>query len=290
VNVTTMRAKDVETGGSAGVGGGHEGGFALILALLAMLILTFLGLTLAATTSTELQIATNYRWSQQALYNAEAGLEAGKVVLRTVGTLTPVMPPARGFTWQANLVAPPALPASAPWTGNDAQGIPARNWENAGCDNLTGEGFGAVLSDNGTGLCAGGCQNISTFLGSQLNGAFTIWVRRDIQTLTTGGSAGQLQDDQTTPPTVVVMTAEGTAPYMGGGLTSQLAVSNRATQYLQVAVAEVTNLGNTSVCSKSTGQVGSGSTGAGFNACAAVNSTAVAGLGGNGSNANTTNK
>ncbi len=58
-----------------------EQGFALVLAILALMLLTFLGLTLATTTSTELQIATNYRWGQQALYNAEAGLEAGKVIL-----------------------------------------------------------------------------------------------------------------------------------------------------------------------------------------------------------------
>ena len=51
----------------------HEGGFALILAILALMLLTFLGLTLATTTSTELRIATNYRWNTQALYNAGGG-------------------------------------------------------------------------------------------------------------------------------------------------------------------------------------------------------------------------
>ena len=56
----------------------HEGGFALILAILALMLLTFLGLTLATTTSTELRIATNYRWNTQALYNAEAGIEADR--------------------------------------------------------------------------------------------------------------------------------------------------------------------------------------------------------------------
>ena len=44
-----------------------ERGFALIVALLALVLLTFLGLTMTLTTSTELQISTNYRWSQQAL-------------------------------------------------------------------------------------------------------------------------------------------------------------------------------------------------------------------------------
>ena len=58
-----------------------ERGFALVLAILSLMLLTFLGLTLATTTSTELQIATNYRWSQQALYNAEAGIEAARIIL-----------------------------------------------------------------------------------------------------------------------------------------------------------------------------------------------------------------
>ena len=62
----------------------REAGIALVLALMALMLLTFLGLTLAATTSTELQIATNYRWSEQARYNAEAGIEAGKVILRNI--------------------------------------------------------------------------------------------------------------------------------------------------------------------------------------------------------------
>ena len=65
-------------------GAGRQAGFALILAILSLMLLTFLGLTLAATTSTELQIATNYRWSQQALYNAEAGLEASKLLLAQI--------------------------------------------------------------------------------------------------------------------------------------------------------------------------------------------------------------
>ncbi len=52
----------------------EEQGFALVLAILALLLLTFLGLTLAVNTTTELQIATNFKWSQQALFNAEAGV------------------------------------------------------------------------------------------------------------------------------------------------------------------------------------------------------------------------
>ena len=76
-----------------------ERGFALVLAILSLMLLTFLGLTMATTTSTELQIATNYRWSQQALYNAEAGLEAARVVLSRTADVTtqwtPILPAVR---------------------------------------------------------------------------------------------------------------------------------------------------------------------------------------------------
>ena len=74
---------------------GQEQGFALILAILSLMLLTFLGLTLATTTSTELRIATNYRWNTQALYNAEAGIEAGKRALQSLNWAG-LLPTARG--------------------------------------------------------------------------------------------------------------------------------------------------------------------------------------------------
>jgi len=89
--------------------GAGESGFALILALLALVLLTFLGLTLALTTSTELQIATNYRWSQQALYNAESGLEAGRALLRNMNWAL-VLPAPR----QPNLGGQPANTGCVP--------------------------------------------------------------------------------------------------------------------------------------------------------------------------------
>ena len=83
--------------------GGGESGFALVLAILSLMLLTFLGLTLATTTSTELQIATNYRWSQQAHYNAEAGLEAAKLLLAQVARVDAnfrnILPQARPGSW-----------------------------------------------------------------------------------------------------------------------------------------------------------------------------------------------
>ena len=71
-----------------------EAGFALVLALLTLMVLTFLGLTLATTTSTELQVGYNYKWNQQASYNAQAGIELAKRFLRQQ-TWVVLMPAAR---------------------------------------------------------------------------------------------------------------------------------------------------------------------------------------------------
>ena len=102
-----------------------EGGFALILAILALLLLTFLGLTLAATTSTELQIATNYRWSQQALYNARSGPRGRQAGAPHRG-LGHRPARGRGATWgTGHTTAPTAL-----LSRNDKWGNATRNFEN----------------------------------------------------------------------------------------------------------------------------------------------------------------
>jgi hypothetical protein len=158
---------------------GSESGFALILAILALLLLTFLGLTIATSTSTELQIATNYRWSQQALYNAEAGLEAAKVILSN----PPIADQTNGITalrrcgrgrpsaWARWPPLPPA-PTSRRATPRTAVLAAATGG---------GEmGYGFVLSDAPTDASAGRpvthYENVNT-KGQPLNGTFTIWVR-----------------------------------------------------------------------------------------------------------------
>jgi len=54
---------------------GNEGGVALILALLCMLMLTALGMALTLTTSTERQISANYRDGTETMYAADAAVE-----------------------------------------------------------------------------------------------------------------------------------------------------------------------------------------------------------------------
>jgi len=225
-------------------GRNQEAGFALILSMLCLMVLTFLGMALATTTSTELQIATNYRWSQQALYNAEAGVELGKRYLRQFEV--------------REMVGDPRVPSemSTPpsdWTlarpGPD--GEPSRNWENQPCD--TG-GPGLLGSGVGNGNVfdhpsfAAPMQNASVFFGQQLNGTFTLWIRRALEPETGGDD---LQDSLTR----IILTAEGTAPYLG---SQQLA--NRAVRFLTVEVERT----EPSECGDYAGQGGSGATGSGY--------------------------
>jgi hypothetical protein len=183
----------------------RQGGFALILAILALMLLTFLGLTLATTTSSELQIATNSRWSQQAFYNAEAGIEAAKVILRGVPTdWSSVLPqprqvlglaPAGPTGWPSNGNAPKCTTAAC---GNP--GGSSRNYEGVDCDNRNGMGYGAVLLGN---------QNVTAYSGQPIAGAFTLWVRRDVVP-NTAGNINNLIDE--TDNARLVLVSEGVAP------------------------------------------------------------------------------
>src|SRR5712692_663600 len=62
----------------------REDGIALIVALLAMMLMTALGVALVMTTSTETNIAGNFRNGQEALYAADAGLERAMDDILTV--------------------------------------------------------------------------------------------------------------------------------------------------------------------------------------------------------------
>jgi hypothetical protein len=200
-----------------------DAGFALIVALLALILLTFLGLTLATTTSTELQISTNYRWSQQALYNAEAGLEVARVVLSQVGDGQLVLPAARLVTWDPTTVPNPVPPSNKPTATQSA----ARNFEASACDVWgNGAGYGQVLVDP----AAPGApfQNVSTAFGQRLAGNFTVWVRREIVFNPDGTMADSPLGEN------VVVTAEGAAPFMDGA--TQFMRANQAIRRIESRV------------------------------------------------------
>jgi hypothetical protein len=249
----------------------REDGFALILAILSLMLLTFLGLTLAATTSTELQIATNYRWSQQALYNAEAGLDAAKLLLAQVaqvdGDFRNILPDPRTTPWSYGITGaaggpPTPVPAARP-------GL--RDYERMGCADRAGVGYGRVLSAPAGTPQPGDYQDVSSYMQSTLNGAFTIWVRRELKE----DATGMLTDNQDN--TVLVVTAEGIAPYTSQ--TDAFARANEARRTLEMSLSLLVNQGNR--CQGLAGQEGLGASGENFDPCSPLSESGVsAALGG----------
>jgi hypothetical protein len=250
------RMRAMRDGRDTGRGRDGEGGFALVLAILSLMLLTFLGLTLATTTSTELQIATNYRWSQMALYNAEAGLEAARIVLSDaaddVDGWKALLPQARPGLW--NEGSPPG-PA-------DSICSDCRDFENMGCDTRGGIGYGLVLDDGVRRL-----ENAGAFLGQTLNGSFTVWVRRSLDVNLDAQYSDNTLDDQ------LVIVSEGVAPYYGP--STAFTRARQAVRFLETRYALVAPTPN-EPCQGGAGQEGGTQTGDNFNPCAAV----TAGAGG----------
>jgi hypothetical protein len=238
----------------------RERGMALVLAILSLMLLTFLGLTLALTTSTELQIATNYRWSQQAQYHAEAGLEAGRVILAQVADMstywTGHLYAARTTPWNEGPTTNPPIPPTG--TGRD--------YENAACDTRGHVGYGLVLTNsNGTVRY----ENQSSFAGQQLHGAFTVWIRRPLNV----SLAGQYSEDATDNKNVVLV-AEGVAPYIGGNTFIR---AHQAVRVLETRFTlDIAEVGKPCGLGRGLGQEGLSSMGENFNPCAPV----TAGAGG----------
>ena len=246
---------------------GRQAGFALVLAILSLMLLTFLGLTLATTTSTELQIATNFRWSQQALYNAEAGLEAAKMILAQEALANAdfrmILPNSRksglpGAPWNFGVTGasggPPA-PTPAARSG-------LRDYERIGCADRAGVGYGLVLTSQGVNY-----QDVSQFMGTTLNGAFTIWVKRELQI----DPDGRFSDNDSN--TVLTVTAEGIAPFISQG--SAFARSNQSVRVLEVGYSLLVDEGKK--CTGLSGQEGLGPSGENFNPCVLTNLASAAG-------------
>jgi hypothetical protein len=239
------------------------------------MLLTFLGLTLATTTSTELQIATNYRWSQQALYNAEAGMEVARIVLSNTADMTNkwlgVLPQPRVDTggnpvWWEEGFAPG--PVETAYTGRD--------FYNMTCDDRGGIGYGRVLVDEfGTRY-----EDISAFESETLNGAFTIWIRRPLQTRTDGQFSDLVGDNDS-----LVIVSEGRAPFTGsasGTSTGDAFIRARqAVRVLETRFALVVESAGSPCLGGQSGQEGMSPTGENFNPCAPI----TAGAGGSLENA-----
>jgi hypothetical protein len=201
-----------------------EAGFALIVAILALMLLTFLGLTLAMTTSTELQIATNYRWGQQALYNAEAGLEVARAIMIRVGDGQLLLPEARSGSWDPSQVT---VPGPSPIPRFNA----ARNFEGSACDKWgNGAGYGQVFTDPNN--AANPYENAHSAFGQNLNGGFTVWIRRELVL------AGSTYSDNPVGENVTI-TSEGSAPFRGVTGAGDVGAFQRANQAVRRLEATV---------------------------------------------------
>ena len=103
-------------------------------------------------------------------------------------------------------------------------------------------------------------EDISAFNTQPMNGAFTIWVRREL----VSNADGTFQDDSTNPPVNLVMTVEGVAPYSGAtGAASSFTRANLARRVLEMTWTLVI----TPPCRQLSGQKGQGPTGENFDPC-----------------------
>jgi hypothetical protein len=215
--------------------GFSEEGSAFVISILVLFVLSVLGMALMLTTSTEKDIAINYRWGEQAFFNAEAALEYGKNVLGDyvlqTGSFNDILPDARD---EAGSTVPNS---AAPW----GAALPG-----GGCNPTTpGCRDNQYFVDHCPSAAPGPCVRV--YIGkvlkrldetlvmydfrlpggvvagdldgdgtAELDGTVTLWVRRPIV-----GTRDYGVEDEANPKGLhdrVILTAEGTAPgAMGAG-------------------------------------------------------------------------
>jgi hypothetical protein len=197
-------------------------GSAFVISILVLFVLSVLGLALMLTTSTEKDIAINYRWGEQAFFNADAALEYGKNVLASYALLNAdfaaILPPARNDA---------TVPTdTAPWGTAHPDGA-ACNPQTAGCRDY--QYFIDQCPQGGGGPCTrtyigrvlrrqDGTQAMWDFRApggtvgdldndgaTDIEGAYTLWIRRPVVGTRDYGSLPNENDR-------VILTAEGTAP------------------------------------------------------------------------------
>jgi len=100
--------------------------------------------------------------------------------------------------------------------------------------------------------------------GQNLNGAFTLWVRRP--TVVRGD--GLLEDYALDNDTLVIV-AEGIAPYTGGSAGTVFGQANQAVQFVEAVLSRASTVG-AGPCGGRGGQAGGGAEGTGFSPCDAI--------------------
>jgi hypothetical protein len=212
----------------------NEKGSAFVISIMVLFVLTVLGMALMLTTTTEKDIAVNYRWGEQAFFNADAALEYGKNILGSYalrdGNFQAVLPPAR-----ADATVPDA---TAPWGANrpdpgscDPTAAGCRDYQYFVDQCPTGGGgpcvriyIGRVLPRPDGSLVQYDFRNAGGDVpgdldgdgnpAPELDGTATVWVRRPVV-----GARDYGVPDAANPNGLhdrVILTAEGTAPAAGG--------------------------------------------------------------------------
>lgn len=209
-----------------------EEGSAFVISILVLFVLSVLGMALMLTTTTEKDIAINYRWGEQAFFNADAALEYGKNVLASYlaanNDFSAILPPPR-----TNVTVPDS---TAPW--GEAHPEPgACDPSSPGCreyqyyaDRCPPDGtncvrvyIGRVLPrDDGTlaqydfRLPSGVAGDLDGDGTADLEGTTTLWVRRPV--VGTQDYGAPSADFPSGFHDRAILTAEGTAPgAMGPG-------------------------------------------------------------------------
>jgi hypothetical protein len=224
-------------------------GSAFVISILILFVLSVLGLALMLSTTTETDIAVNYRWGEQAFFNADAALEYGKNVLASYALLN------QDFS----AILPPARPNATVADGNQPWGVAhpdgaACNPTAAGCRDYQyfidqcpqGPGnpctriyIGRVLPRPDGTLAmwdfrapAGAPGDLDNDGNSELQGTFTLWVRRPLVGDRDYGSLPSEEDR-------VILTAEGTAPDARGAGTGRPTSLRRLEMSLRLPTAGI---------------------------------------------------
>ena len=210
-----------------------EEGSAFVISILVLFVLTVLGMALMLTTTTEKDIAINYRWGEQAFFNADAALEYGKNVLAGYlvenADFSAILPPPRLDVTVPDATAP--WGAAHPEAGSCDPASPGCRDYQYFADSCPPDGtncvrvyIGRVLRrTDGTlaqydfrlppGVPAGDLDGDGAV---DLEGTTTLWVRRPVVGVQDYGSpSGDLPSGRHDR---AILTAEGTAPgAMGAG-------------------------------------------------------------------------
>ena len=187
-----------------------------------------------------------------------------------------ILPPARTAHWNGTSADIPS-PGPTP--------IASRDFENWDCDGKgAGMGFGRVLNDGATTW-----QHQSSFRGTAVNGAFTLWVRRPLW-ITADGTFTDWGQEIVAPPAPVIeathdnliLVAEGVAPFQGAALeetaagTANHVARSKAVYLIEVALSRTPPIPNNCQTSR-TGQAGHGAGNTGFAGCEPLAADALAG-------------